>query len=194
MKIHPVANLFPLLSKDELRELADDIKANGLQQAIVMQDGTLLDGRNRLAACELAGVKPTFSEYEGESPVAFIMGVNLRRRHLSIGQKIALAIESEPFFAEEAKARMLAGVKANPVGRCPTGSKKSRDRAASAVGLSGKTVSAAKAIKAASPERFERIKQGTLTVAKAKKEVKADNDRKQMENAAKEITADKVHS
>jgi hypothetical protein len=89
---------------------------------------------------------------------------------------------------------MLAGVKSNPVGHVPTGSEKSRDRAASAVGLSGKMVSAAKAIKAASPERFEKIKQGTLTVAKAKKEVKADSDRKQMEKAAKDITVAKEKS
>lgn len=193
MTIHPVANLFPILSKDELRELADDIKANGLQQAIVMQGGTLLDGRNRLAACELAGVKPTFTEYTGESPVAFIIGVNLHRRHLTTGQKVALAIEIEPFFAKEAKKRQ--GARTDIVGHVPTKLEpRSRDRAASAVGLSGKTVSAAKAIKAASPERFEKIKQGTLTVAKAKKEVKADADRKQMEKAAKDITADKEKS
>jgi len=30
MNTHPAANLFPALSAAELRELADDIKANGL--------------------------------------------------------------------------------------------------------------------------------------------------------------------
>jgi len=202
MNIHPVAEFFPLLPKDELRELADDIKANGLQHPIVIQGDTLLDGRNRLAACNMREVPPAFTEYRGDSPVAFIIGANLRRRHLSMGQKVALAIEIEPFFAEEAKKRKIetgrdAALKQHGKEGHGTSSHNpvvARDQAASAVGLSGKTVSAAKAIKAASPERFEKIKNGTLTVAKAKKEVKACKDREQMEKSAKEITADKEKS
>jgi ParB-like chromosome segregation protein Spo0J len=49
--VHPVANLFPMLPDDELQELADDIRANGLQHPIVLdKDGVLIDGRNRWAA------------------------------------------------------------------------------------------------------------------------------------------------
>jgi len=109
MKIHPVAALFPMLSESELRELADDIVANGLQQPIVMQGDTLLDGRNRIAACKLAGVEPGVTQYTGGSPVAFIIGVNLKRRHLDKGQRIALGIEIEPYFAAEAKKRQRGG-------------------------------------------------------------------------------------
>lgn len=55
--IHPAADAFPLMSPSELQELADDIKANGLACAIMRdKDGTILDGRNRLAACEIAEV------------------------------------------------------------------------------------------------------------------------------------------
>ena len=87
MKIHPVAALFPMLDKAELDELAADIKANGLQQDIVRMGDVLLDGRNRLAACELAGVKPTFQEYAGSDPQSFIVSANLRRRHLTREQR-----------------------------------------------------------------------------------------------------------
>lgn len=52
---------------------------------------------------------------------------------------------------------------------------RSRDQAASAVGVSGKLVSAAKAIREADPERFEKVKQGKLSVAKAKKETLVEN-------------------
>jgi ParB-like chromosome segregation protein Spo0J len=50
-------HLFPMLADDELEELAADIK--GLLQRIVLDaEGRVLDGRNRLAACEIAGVEP----------------------------------------------------------------------------------------------------------------------------------------
>jgi hypothetical protein len=49
--VHDAADLFPLLPPDELRALADDIKANGVRTQIVFDDsGNLLDGRNRLDA------------------------------------------------------------------------------------------------------------------------------------------------
>jgi hypothetical protein len=63
------------------------------------------------------------------------------RKHLA---HLALAIEIEPFFAKEAKQRQQVRKGNQPgatVGLVPIVAK-SRDRAASAVGLSGKTVSA----------------------------------------------------
>ena len=48
ISLHPACKLFPKLNDDELRELADDIEANGLQNAIVLLDDKILDGRNRI--------------------------------------------------------------------------------------------------------------------------------------------------
>ena len=130
-----------MMTKNELLEMADSIRNEGLLNPCVRQNDVLLDGRNRMAACKLAGIEPKFVEYTGDSPVAFIIGANLARRHLEKGQKIALAIEIEPHFAAEAKKRLhLAkgrGVKA--VEKVPQ--VKSRDQAAAAVGISGKVVS-----------------------------------------------------
>jgi hypothetical protein len=44
------------------------------------------DGRNRLAACKLAGVKPTFETRPGD-PTAFILSQNIKRRHMTAGQR-----------------------------------------------------------------------------------------------------------
>jgi hypothetical protein len=65
LAVHPVAALFPMLADDELEELAADIKANGLRFPIIRDKAgkTLIDGRNRLVACEIAGVKPDFITY-----------------------------------------------------------------------------------------------------------------------------------
>ena len=45
------------------------IKANGLIHPIVLDDeGALIDGRNRLAACRMAGVEPTYTRLEEQDP------------------------------------------------------------------------------------------------------------------------------
>jgi ParB-like chromosome segregation protein Spo0J len=58
--VHPIADLFPMMTDEELANLAADIKANGLIHPIVVdKDGVLLDGRNRDRACEIAGIEPS---------------------------------------------------------------------------------------------------------------------------------------
>jgi len=62
LPIHPAANLFPAMSETELRELGADIKKNGMTSPILLWPGddgnySLLDGRNRLNAMELVGLK-----------------------------------------------------------------------------------------------------------------------------------------
>jgi hypothetical protein len=99
MKINPAADIFPMMVKDELADLAADIKANGLKFPITTDaDGQLLDGRNRLKACEIAGVEPRFEKLNGQDPLAFIVSANLVRRNLSKGQQaMAYAmVYSEP--------------------------------------------------------------------------------------------------
>lgn len=93
--VHPAANVFPMLPDDELHELAEHIKAHGQQQPIVIcntESGTvLLDGRNRRAACKLAGVEPRHETYSGPDLVGYIVGANAKRRNLSKSQ-LAMAI------------------------------------------------------------------------------------------------------
>jgi hypothetical protein len=92
LPIHPAADLFPMPPETVLKELADDIKANGLVHAIVRDSaGRILDGRIRLAACEMAGVEPRFDTYNGDNPIAFIVSANLRRRHLNESQRAMVA-------------------------------------------------------------------------------------------------------
>jgi hypothetical protein len=78
---HPAADRFPLLAGDDLAELAEDIRANGLLEPIWLWNEVdvclwLLDGRNRVAACKIAGVgharKPSHGHNlgSGASPAA----------------------------------------------------------------------------------------------------------------------------
>ena len=47
---HEAACLFPMISKADLEILADSIKQHGLQNPVVLYEGKVLDGRNRLMA------------------------------------------------------------------------------------------------------------------------------------------------
>jgi len=181
MKIHPAAEIFPMLSDEELDSLAVDIKTHGLRHPLVMHDRELLDGRNRLAACKIAGVAPSFVEYEGDSPVSFVISVNIKRRQLDAGQRATVAVEIEPMFTiemqkryEETVGRPLKQSEVNlpqiKLVRAP----QARDLAAAVVGVSPSMVSLAKAIKAKNPEAFERIKLGEVTVNEVQQEIKRE--------------------
>jgi hypothetical protein len=101
--IHPAATLFPLMDGAELEQLVADIRANGLREEIVLHEGLILDGRNRLRACELAGVKPRFIAWDGVgSPLAFVLSRNLHRRHLVESQRAIIAARAKEMFKEEA--------------------------------------------------------------------------------------------
>lgn len=103
---HPAAMLFPLLQGTEFGALVEDIEINGLREPIVLYQGVVLDGRNRLRACELAGVPPRFVEWDGVgSPLAFIVSRNLRRRHLNESQRSILGAQVKAMFEEEAAER-----------------------------------------------------------------------------------------
>jgi hypothetical protein len=88
LKIHPAADIFPMMNDEELQDLATDIEANGLIHPIIIdEDEQVIDGRNRLAACKIAKVKPTFEKLNGQEPLAYIVSANLNRRNLTKGQQ-----------------------------------------------------------------------------------------------------------
>ena len=78
LRPHPLAECFPMLSDSELQELADDIKANGLRQKIMMHESQILDGRNRYAACRIAGfgIGNSITQYEGSDPIGYVISAN----------------------------------------------------------------------------------------------------------------------
>lgn len=93
VRAHPAADVFPLLSKDEIAALAADIQTHGQRLPVLLQradDGAdlVLDGRNRLLACEEAGLEPLVAEVEpAADAVRVIVSVNLVRRHQGDSQR-----------------------------------------------------------------------------------------------------------
>src|SRR5215471_13189311 len=82
---HPICLLIPSADDDELQDLTDDIRAHGLIDPIVLFEGMILDGRNRAAACERAGVAPRYVQFGGdrEDALTLVVSHNLKRRHLT---------------------------------------------------------------------------------------------------------------
>ena len=156
MNIHPLANLFPMMEGDDLAALVDDIKAHGLRETIVLLDGAILDGRNRFRACEIAGVTPRFRSYLGDDPLAYVLSLNLARRHLNESQRAMVAARLETMRpgrpGKDANLRV------------------SRGEAAAALHVSARSVcDAAKVSSDAVPELKAAVDQGALSVSAAAK-------------------------
>ena len=96
---HPLSDLFLLSPNEEVIRLAQDIKANGLKEPIVMYEGGILDGRNRYRVCTILNITPYFTNYNGSTPVKYLIETNLKTKRLSdsqrsvIADKIAIDIE-----------------------------------------------------------------------------------------------------
>ena len=120
LPVHPAAELFPRMSEDELRELGEDIKANGWTGGpVVLHEGKLLDGRNRLDAMELVGIGLDWSDIKrlqgvfwqglgALDPYDFVISANLHRRHLTSEQKrdlIAKMLKAKPEASNAAIAK-----------------------------------------------------------------------------------------
>lgn len=185
-KAHPAADLFPLMGEEELSELAADIKAHGLLEPVWLyadpERGTVvLDGRNRVAACNRAGVEVRTRNYEGSDPIQFALSLNEKRRHLNAGQKAFLALEVERLYRVEGKARQVeAGreygngkhVAELPQAKAQKAAPKSRDKAAKVTGASGRAVSQAKRVTEAAPDLAEKVKAGSLALDRAERIVR----------------------
>lgn len=134
-----------------------------------------LDGRRRWPACELAGVEPQTIEVNPEDPVAYVISLNLHRRHLTPSQLSLVGSKAMDIYTGEARARMVEGGRVGgeakgveTVPHLPTG--KARDKAGKTVGVSGKLVGfGTKVLKNGIPELEEAVAAGKLSVARAAK-------------------------
>jgi hypothetical protein len=162
VKFHPFAEVFPLLDEKALQELADDIKANGQQVPILASRGVIIDGRNRLKACVIAGVEPILFINDNLTEaeiVSAIISANLHRRHLTTQQQ---------------RAHIAAGLATGTWGgdrtKPPSGDLKrpTQAEAAAAMRVSKKSVERAAQIKRVDPEAHQAALRGDKVVRQAK--------------------------
>lgn len=206
MEVHPVAALFPLMGEEEFASLKADIAANGQREPVWLHQGRLIDGRNRYRACTELGLEPKTATWDGNgSLVAFVVSLNLHRRHLSAGQRAMVAAEMLPLLEAEAKERQRAsGGDRKSKNTRPSRSvqailpepiapaeprPQARDEAARAVNVAPRYVQDAKKVAEQAPDLAAKVKAGELTLPQARTEVKRREKRADLEARAAAVEA-----
>lgn len=178
---HEIAELFPMMSEEELLNQSDDIKKNGLLHPILLFDGKILDGRNRYTSCKMAGVEPRFDIFTGTFGEALqrVWSENVQRRHLTSSQCAAIIVSQEDLVlrieaeAQERYAKNVGRPSVTESTDVATKSValippiKSRDILATIAGTSPRYVSDAKKIKKTSPELLVFVQEGKISIPEA---------------------------
>lgn len=162
----------PSADEDELQSLIDDIRAHGLLDPIVLFEKRILDGRNRAAACEIAGLTPRYVEFEGtrEEALMFVVSHNLKRRHLTKQAVADTLVDAEDFnlHYELGEPAAPTDIKMS-VQKPKTASSRELAKAAGGV-VSREMINATRKVKEkAEPELREAVKRGQIGVQDAAK-------------------------
>jgi hypothetical protein len=113
--VHPAAAVFPLIEGDEFDDLCDSIRSHGVQHPAVVRGTELLDGRNRMRACERlksegwSGSCPTVQwKDDGRNVSEWIWDTNAIRRHMNDDGLAMAASKIHQLIAKENEQRKEA--------------------------------------------------------------------------------------
>ena len=175
---HPIADLFPLMTGDEYDQLKADIAANGLLEAIWLHpDGSIIDGRNRHRACLDTNTPPRFRTWSNNgSLTAFVVSMNLHRRHLTSSQRAVIALDVLPMLEAEARERQGARNDLTSVNSLTEVEsqqpQRAAEQAADLLQTNRQYVSDAKKIQSEAPDLIPSIRDGTMTINDAKTQLR----------------------
>lgn len=185
-ELHPLCTFFPRMTGAEFDALRDDIKENGLKHPIVIHDGMILDGGNRYKACVEAGVDPVFIKYDGADIAAFVLSMNMHRRHLSQGQYAAIVSSMQNWEQSHPSIKLSKdGCNVAPLSTVA-------DRAAKS-GASTRTQQMADKLAKADPDLAKKVAHGEMSLLKAIKQItpqKNKPQKKTQEEIAEKIISD----
>lgn len=191
-EFHPLANIFPLIEGQAYQDLLDDVLKHGVREPVWLYEGQILDGRNRYRAAQEMGVECPFREYEGDDAAAFVVSLNLHRRHLTESQRAMVAAKL---------ANMNQGERTD-VQPSANLQKVSQADAADMLNVSTRSVAAASKVKAeGTPELVAAVESGRVSVSAAATVAEAPIEQqreivargtKEILQAAKQIRAERA--
>jgi len=202
---HPIGKRIPKMSENEYIGLKSDISTNGYDEAypIVLYEGMILDGWHRYKSATELKIEAPIIQYldickNNPKPLAFVWRSNRCRRHMSMSQLAAIAVDLLPDLEIEAKERMrYVGKHELYVDTEITSSfgenegisatqkiedQKNREKlikgeaaeiAGDLLGVNRQYIYDVKKIKEERPEDFEKILSGEKTISELKKEKKS---------------------
>lgn len=164
-------DFFPAMGADEFEALKRDIAEHGQREPIVMVDGELVDGRNRLRACEELGIEPVVRNLTGAEAgdvFALVMSLNFHRRHLKPHEKgAALAA-----FMDHVGAKRQAGPGRPRKSESVSDNPQTLPEVAKALGIEERTarnhLKAHDDYAAAAPDLKAKVDAGEITAKKAR--------------------------
>lgn len=167
LPLHELCEIFPPMQEEDYNSLVESMNSQGFlsNDPIILIDiapeapnhsWAILDGRNRHLAAMDAGVRPEFHQYSGDGAITFVTSRNLDRRHLTTGQKAAVAAEL---------ATLLSGQ------NIEAGST-TQEQAAKKVGVGEATLRRYKYVEKNDPELAKKVKSGEVPLEKARAKIK----------------------
>lgn len=173
---HELAHSFPPMSDDEYDSLKLDIYKNGQLVPIYTYNNQIIDGRHRYRVMRELGLEPIVEEFAGESPLNFVVAMNLNRRHLTPAQRAIIALDLMPKAREEAQRRMQAGRATETDSETEVFKGTARDAVGEMLQISGRVIANAEKIKEAAPDLVAQIASGGMSINQALKEAKERPD------------------
>ena len=170
---HAAANLFPLMEGSDFVRLCHDIRENGLKLPIIQHpDGSILDGRNRLRACEEMGIRPVLVRWEGKPgrEIDYVLSLNLSRRHLDTSQRAMVAAKLATMKAggDRQSVKSIAAFAAMV---------QSQATAADTLHVSRGSVQRARVvIDEGTPEQIAAVEHGETTVSAALRKIRGEHN------------------
>lgn len=157
-QFHELSDIFPMMSEPEYRELKNDIQENGLIEPIWLYEGKIIDGRNRYRACKELDREIEARDYTGHpSPLALVISLNLKRRHLNESQRAMIA-DRIADFKHGRPSKKDANLHVN------------REEAAKLLNVSQRSVAFAKEVReSGTPELITAVDTGEIAVSDAAK-------------------------
>lgn len=207
-EFHPLAGIFPLIDGKPYAELMADVMKHGVREPVWLYEGKILDGRNRYRAAKTMGVEIQFRDYVGADPVAFVISLNLHRRHLNEAQRAAVAAKlanlrvggdhsaNLPNGVSQAKAAEMLNVSTRSVTAAARVIHQGAAELVTALESGDVSISAAAAVACMTPEEQKTVALGGATAIKAAAKTVRDEPQKRqaMGKPAKGPKADAIRA
>ena len=194
-------SLIPPLSKEEYKQLTDNIVEEGCREPLILWNNTLIDGHNRYEICTENNIefKTTTKDFDSrEDAEVWIITNQFGRRNLQLYDRAVLALKLETIIADKAKENQVANLKQyqektvyqnsderenienNKSVSMPVKPINTNKELAKIAGVSHDTIAKVKKIQEkATPEQKSRLEHSTASIHEVYREIKKGEKRQE---------------